>query len=85
MSNGYLDIVPDGNPESLEPVLVKIDHVVDGNLPPVLLNELATVPLGLQLVDVDGDSADPEQLDAVHGEILLVLVQDPHHHMIIVP
>ena len=69
----------------LEPVLVQVDHVVDGHLPPVLLDELPAIALGLELVDVDGDGADPEQLDAVHGEVLLVLVQDPYHHMIIVP
>ena len=68
----------------LEPVLVQVDHVVDGDLPPVLLDKLPAIALGLELVDVDGDGADPEELDAVHGEVLLVLVEDPDNDMVVV-
>ena len=68
----------------LEPVLVQVDHVVDGDLPPVLLDKLPAIALGLELVDVDGDGADPEELDAVHGEVLLVLVEQPYDDVVIV-
>ena len=33
---------------------------------------------------MDRDGADPEELDAVHGEVLLVLVQEPHNHVVVI-
>jgi hypothetical protein len=50
----------------------------------VLLGEAAAVALGLQLVNVDGDGADAEELEGVHGEVLLGLVHETHHHVVVV-
>jgi hypothetical protein len=50
----------------------------------VLLGETAAVALGLELVDVDGDGADAEELEGVHGEVLFGLVHEAHHHVVVV-
>ncbi len=50
----------------------------------VLLGEATAVALGLQLVDVDGDGADAEELEGVHGEVLLCLVHEAHNHVVVV-
>ena len=36
------------------------------------------------LIDVDGHGPNPEQLDAIHGEVLLLLVEDAHNDVIVV-
>lgn len=46
--------------------------------------ETASVALWLQLVDVNGDGADAEELDAVHGEVLLGPVDDPEDDVVVV-
>ncbi len=84
LADGHLDVVLDRDPKAMKLLVAQLDNIVGRHFPAVLLGEAAPVPLGLQLVDVNGDAAHAEKLDAVHSEVLLGLVHEADNHVVIV-